>query len=146
MTSDQKYDPSEQDLILRVFSDLLASVTKDGGQKRNAGLKPPWWRDPSHEAAIFSHLNKWKHGELVDPDSGVHPLVHLSWRALAIVIQETYGKRDPATYWPGEYKITTQTPELDTKVAFDTVPPCRCVTCQAAQRLRENPVFGLEDN
>jgi hypothetical protein len=52
--------------------------------------------DVSHEPAVFSHLNKWKHGEWQDPDSGAHPLVHLAWRALAIAYQETYGRRDPA--------------------------------------------------
>ena len=97
-----QYDSSEQDVLIRVFSDMLWSVTKDGGRKRAAGEKPPWWRDQSHEAAIFSHLNKRKHGELTDPDSGVHPYVHLAWRALAIAYQETYGMRDPITFWGKE--------------------------------------------
>lgn len=39
---------------------------------------------------MFSHLSHWKHGELVDPDSLAHPLVHLAWRALAIAWQETH--------------------------------------------------------
>ena len=89
------YDVSEQDTIARVFSEMLCSVTKDGGKKRSRGEKPPWWHDSSHEAALFSHLNRWKHGVLVDPDSGAHPLVHLAWRALAIAHQETYGLNDP---------------------------------------------------
>lgn len=89
------YDASEQDVILDVFKDMLATVTKDGGHKRAAGTKPPWFRDQTHEAAIFSHINKWKHGEYLDPDSGAHTLIHLAWRALAIAYQETYGKRDP---------------------------------------------------
>lgn len=90
------YDSSEQHLLLDVFTQMLWDVTKDGGTKRAAGTKPPWWRDESHEAAIFSHLNKWKHGEKVDKDSGAHPFVHLAWRALAIAYQETYGRVDPA--------------------------------------------------
>ena len=79
----------EQAEVLMIFNDLLRSVTADGGRKRAAGLKPSWKIDESHEAAIFSHLNKWKHGEKVDPDSGVHPLVHLAWRALAVAWQES---------------------------------------------------------
>ena len=94
--TDSVYDVSEQAAIAKAFSEMLGSVTKDGGKKRARGEKPPWWYDRSHEAAIFSHLNKWKHGVLVDPDSGVHPLVHLAWRALAIAYQETYGLSDPA--------------------------------------------------
>lgn len=90
------YDRSEQDILIEVFDSMLRGVTKDGGKKRARGEKPPWWKDPSHEAAIFSHLNKWKHGEKVDTDSGEHPLVHLAWRSLAIAYQETYGQRDPA--------------------------------------------------
>ena len=89
------YDASEQGLVLEVFGAMLKAATGDGGKKRAAGLKPPWWRDPAHEAAIFSHLNKWKHGETADPDSGAHTLVHLAWRAMAIAYQETYGKVDP---------------------------------------------------
>lgn len=89
------YDATEQDVVIDTFKEMLWSVTKDGGKKRARGDKPEWWRDGSHEAAIFSHLNKWKHGEKVDKDSGVHPLVHLAWRALAIAYQETRGQVDP---------------------------------------------------
>lgn len=89
------YDPTEQDVVLAIFIELLRSATKDGGRKRAAGIKPPWWGD-NHERAMGSHLGKWLNGELVDPDSGAHPLVHLAWRALAIAYQETQGKVDPA--------------------------------------------------
>ena len=100
VTSDvTQYDPTEQDVLSTVFTDMLRGVTRDGGNKRARGEKPGWYVDPSHEAAIYSHLNKWKHGETHDPDSGAHPLVHLAWRALAIAYQETYGRRDPAGYW-----------------------------------------------
>lgn len=91
----QTYDATEQDVVVKVFAEMLWAVTRDGGKKRATGTKPPWWRDTSHEAAIFSHLDKWKHDERRDKDSGSHPLVHLAWRALAIAYQETYGKVDP---------------------------------------------------
>ncbi|MGH7744087.1 MAG: dATP/dGTP diphosphohydrolase domain-containing protein [Candidatus Dormibacteria bacterium] len=68
---------------------MLAMPTADGGGKRERSEKPSWKVDISHEAAMFSHLNKWKHGESVDPDSGAHPLVHLAWRALAIAARES---------------------------------------------------------
>lgn len=84
------YDPREQDFILEAFSEMLRAATKDGGRKRALGTKPDWKSDPGHEAAIFSHLSRWKHGEKVDPDSGAHPLVHLAWRALAIAYIETH--------------------------------------------------------
>lgn len=87
---------NERETVLRTFHDMLAAVTGDGSKKRQAGTKPPWWRDGSHEAAIFSHLNAWKHGQLKDKDSGVHPLVHAGWRCLAIAYQETHGQVDPA--------------------------------------------------
>ena len=96
----------EQAEILGWFASMLASVTADGGQKRATGLKPSWKVDPSHEAAMFSHLNKWKHGEKVDPDSGQHPLVHLAWRALAIAWQETHAS-GPAT---AEVTLPSQIP------------------------------------
>ena len=93
-----KSDTHEQQVLMSVFSRMLKQVTKDGANKRAAGTKPPWFVDPTHEAAIFSHLNKWKHGEKNDADSGAHPLVHMAWRALAIAYQETHGKVKPSTY------------------------------------------------
>lgn len=80
---------SEVDDILARFMEELKKPTADGKKKRSGGNKPPWYEDDSHEAALFSHLRKWKAGELVDPDSGAHPLVHAAWRLLAIACQET---------------------------------------------------------
>jgi len=89
------YVSTEEQLeVLECFALMLHAVTTDGGRKRARNEKPSWKVDPSHEAAIFSHLNKWKHGEKCDLDSGAHPLVHLAWRALAIAWQETqYGAK-----------------------------------------------------
>lgn len=88
--------PGEQSTVLAVYHEMLQAATGDGSRKRVAGLKPAWWKDLAHEPALFSHLSKWKHGEQRDPDSGMHPLVHLAWRALAIAYQETHGLVDPA--------------------------------------------------
>ena len=85
----------EREEVLSTFASMLASVTGDGSKKRQAGLKPPWWRDSSHLVALFSHLYKHMRGAQVAPDSKAHPLVHLAWRALAIAYQETYGKVAP---------------------------------------------------
>lgn len=92
----KRYDPSEQDEIIETFAEMLRAVTADGGRKRQAGEKPSWKVDPGHEKGLFSHLYKWKAGELVDPDSGAHPLVHMAWRALAIAWQEVTGIPDVA--------------------------------------------------
>ena len=89
MADTDKYDAIEQERLIAIFTNMLWQATRDGGKKRAAGTKLPWNIDPTHEAALFSHLNKWKHGETVDPDSGAHPLVHLAWRALAIACKET---------------------------------------------------------
>jgi hypothetical protein len=80
---------AEQIDLLTRFAAELQKPTGDGAKKRQSGTKPPWYIDPSHEAAVFSHLMKWKKGELVDPDSGAHPLVHAAWRLLAIACRET---------------------------------------------------------
>lgn len=109
----ESYDASEQEILMQVFKDMLRSATKDGGEKRARGEKPPWWRDLSHEAAIFSHLSKWKHGEFEDKDSGAHPLVHLAWRSLAIAFQETHGMRDPKGFWPSIKRSSTEQPSID---------------------------------
>lgn len=79
---------TEQEDVLARFLDELGKATGDGAIKRKHG-KPPWYNDASHEAAVFSHLMKWKKGELVDPDSGAHPLVHAAWRCLAIACRES---------------------------------------------------------
>jgi len=80
---------AERDDVLDRFVDELAKATGDGSKKRQSGDKPPWYEDTSHEAALFSHLMKWKKGELVDDSSGAHPLVHAAWRLLAIACQQT---------------------------------------------------------
>lgn len=77
----------ERNEINRTFAEMIQAPTADGSSKRQAGEKPSWKVDLSHEAALFSHLNKWKHGEMVDPDSSACTLVHLAWRALALAWQ-----------------------------------------------------------
>ncbi len=84
------YDPNEQAELLHVFTEMLALPTKDGGRKREAKAKVPWQIDPGHEAGLFSHIARWKRGEITDPDSGAHPLVHAAWRCLALAYQETH--------------------------------------------------------
>jgi hypothetical protein len=80
---------SEREDVLNRFMEELKKATGDGSEKRQAGLKPSWAVDPSHKAALFSHLYKWSKGEKYDGHSGAHPLVHLAWRALAIACQES---------------------------------------------------------
>jgi len=89
------YDSAEQDRLLAAFSEMLAAVARDGGRKRAAGTKEPWWKDDTHLEAIFSHLSAWFHGSNADKDSGAHPFVHLAFRALAIAWQDTHGKVPP---------------------------------------------------
>lgn len=91
-----EYDPCEQEDILRIFKEMLRACTTDGGVKRAAGTKPLWKDDPGHEGAFWSHVSKWKKGETHDPDSGVHPMRHAAWRALAIAWQEESRIRDAA--------------------------------------------------
>lgn len=86
----EAWTPSEPDEIIAEFTAMLRLATGDGATKRRAGDKPSWKVDQSHEGAIWSHVTKWKRGELVDPDSGAHPLVHAAWRCLAIAWQETH--------------------------------------------------------
>lgn len=79
---------AERQDVLDRFTKALSLATGDGSKKRQSGKKPAWYKDDSHEAAIFSHLTKWKRGEMVDPDSGAHPLTHAAWRCLAIALKE----------------------------------------------------------
>jgi hypothetical protein len=88
------YDDSEQDVLMHVFCVMLWAATRDGGKKREAGTKVPWWRDESHMAAVWSHFRKRELGQM-DENSGAHPYVHAAWRLLAEAYQETYGQVDP---------------------------------------------------
>ena len=89
MTHDAPKDPAaERSDVLERFEKELAKVTADGSKKRQSGAKPPWYKDKSHEAAIFSHITKWKRGSVEDSDSGAHPMVHAAWRCLAIACSE----------------------------------------------------------
>lgn len=94
VNNDTDWEAEREDVLTR-FAHELRKATGDGSKKRQSGEKPPWYLDGSHEAALFSHLNKWKHGEKVDSDSGAHPLVHLAWRALAIACTESGNTPDP---------------------------------------------------
>lgn len=85
------WTPGEPMAAWAILAEMMKPCLCDGGNKRQAGTKPPWQVDPSHEAALFSHISKWKHGEKVDDDSGCHPLVHLAVRALMIAHQENHG-------------------------------------------------------
>ena len=80
---------AEREDVLARFLAELSVPTGDGSVKRQNNDKLPWYIDPTHEVALFSHLYKWKKGDMHDADSGAHPLVHLAWRALAIACQET---------------------------------------------------------
>lgn len=77
-----------KDFLVRCYEELKKPIA-DGQEKRSNGSKPPWYVDGDHEPAIFSHITKWKKGELVDPDSGAHPLVHCAVRCLMIALTET---------------------------------------------------------
>jgi hypothetical protein len=91
-----EYDPAEQDEILETFYEMLAAVTKDGGKKRAENVKPCWKEDTEHLPAVFSHIDNYYHGRLVDKDSKTHPFVHGAWRMLAIAWQDM--KREPWLY------------------------------------------------
>jgi hypothetical protein len=118
----EPYDALEQSVVLSVFGRMLRAATRDGGKKRALGLKPPWWQDDSHEAAVFSHLESRRRGNLCDEDSGVHPYIHLAWRALAIAYQETYGRTDPLTRDLASYEEVPPEPGDE---ASDSPPPER---------------------
>lgn len=80
---------NEQEDVLARFMDELRKPTGDGARKRGWREKPPWYEDDSHWGAVFSHITKYLRGEMVDSDSGAHPLVHAAWRLLAIACRET---------------------------------------------------------
>ena len=86
----------ERETVLRVFNEMLSQVTGDGSKKRQAGLKPPWWRDDGHIPAMYRHLDQYESGERFSPDSGAHHLVSLAWRALAVAYRELHGSVDPS--------------------------------------------------
>jgi len=81
----------ERTTVNLVMAKMLRACTGDGSSKRQKGIKPAWYDDPTHEAAIFSHMRRWKSGEKRDPDSGAHPMTHVGWRSLAIAYMEING-------------------------------------------------------
>ena len=80
---------TEQGDLLARFMEELRKPIGDGAKKRKKGEKPPWYKDDSHMAAVFSHLMKRERGEMVDPDSGAHPYVHAACRLLMIACTES---------------------------------------------------------
>lgn len=130
----------ETDLLMHVFCQMLWGPTDDGKEKRDRGEKPPWWRDPSHDAAIQSHYIKWKAGETVDKDSGEHPLVHAAWRCLAIAYQETFGEVDPALLPTIDKEVDAEPyPEPEDDPAYGTHPGTEDMTHVERERLMSIP-------
>lgn len=132
----------EQAEIMFEFQTMLNAASGDGQKKREAGVKVLWKIDPEHEAAMFSHLNKWKHGEQVDPDSGVHPLVHLAWRALAIAWQETHREVRHGRPCPASVGGASEDPHQQ------RIPGSQCVTAGCTNTSVGGPLcnvcfFGL---
>lgn len=94
----EEYDPREQEEAFEALTSVLRTVLKDGGRKRAAGEKPPWWCDTSHKRAFHSHFYKYFGlNEMTDRDSGAHALAHLACRALMIAWQDLHGRVDPRT-------------------------------------------------
>ena len=98
-----KYDVSEQEQLIVIFSKMLRQPTEDGGRKRAAGLKPSWKVDETHEEHFWNHIAAWKRGELHDPDSNAHPGIHAAWRLLAIAYQDTQAEENEEKYT--EYEV-----------------------------------------
>lgn len=114
---------NEQAEILGWFTHLLTAVTADGGKKRATKAKPSWKYDKSHEAAIFSHLMKWKKGEKKDPDSGAHPLTHCAWRCLAIAYQETRNAASETAVPGSQYEAFLRKQQYQRETGGAEVPP-----------------------
>jgi hypothetical protein len=85
------YVDTEQDEILRTFAKMMRPVVADGGRKRAAGEKVHWMQDPGHLESLNRHLARYERGELVDGDSGAHPLAHAAVRCLMLAAQDEAG-------------------------------------------------------
>jgi len=71
--------------IITELSALIRTTLEDGQRKR----APDYWKqDPDHAEAMHRHLIRYDMGELVDEDSGAHPLSHVGVRALMQAYQE----------------------------------------------------------
>ncbi len=57
---------AERANIAHRFGEMLSAAPGDGSKKRQAGTKPPWHSDRSHEAAMYRHLERWETGEKHD--------------------------------------------------------------------------------
>jgi predicted secreted Zn-dependent protease len=84
---DLKNIPTEVYATYIELSDMMIPVLMDGWRKREAGTKPHWKQD-KHYQSMMRHIYRYNSGELVDKDSGCHPLVHTAVRALMIAGQE----------------------------------------------------------
>jgi hypothetical protein len=93
------------------FRSMILEPIADGSMKRQRGEKPPWWQDPTHKEALFSHYHNYLIGIKHDPDSGAHPLVHLAVRALMQAAIETFNT--PASGWAEDFKNESVTPNND---------------------------------
>ena len=67
--------------------EAINNVTKMGSKKHGINT----WLDPANKSlqhisnhnSMFHHLSESFTGKIKDDESGIHPLIHLAWRALA---------------------------------------------------------------
>jgi predicted secreted Zn-dependent protease len=88
LSDDDLHDLPQE--VIETFDELacmMIPVLMDGWRKRSAGTKPHWKQD-KHYRSMMRHIYRYNSGELVDKDSGCHPLVHTAVRAMMIAGQE----------------------------------------------------------
>lgn len=92
-----KYDVGKArfDLVHPIYVEGTAAVLTHGAKKyapNNWQLVPD--AKARYTAALLRHINAWQQGERLDPESGIHHLLHASCNLMFLVYFEFAGYRE----------------------------------------------------
>ncbi len=138
--SPEEWTPAEPEEIIAIFSGMLRAATGDGAAKRRVGEKPSWKVDGSHWPAANRHIEAWQAGEIMDKDSGAHPLVHTAWRLLALVWQEENDIEKPCSHCRRSLPLSAYGKARGRNMAFARRHECR----ECRHRYIVNRKYGVD--
>jgi len=78
------------DLVPPQWVEWLAEVFTIGAKKYAEHNWKKGMKFSRMQGSMMRHLLKWQKGEKTDEESGLHPLLHVAWNALALVYYEKH--------------------------------------------------------
>ena len=111
------------DLVPPQWVEWLAEVFTIGAKKYAEHNWKKGMKFSRMQGSMMRHLLKWQKGEKTDEESGLHPLLHVAWNALALVYYEKHWMPE----WDDrEFKESKKYPTISPCISCELIP-CTCI-------------------